>query len=515
MTHQTKSKEGNRIVELMYEAIQETLKKHMPGNQPLVMDPVGPRLPIYRKMTNPLPSRSRRPETITVIHLQKHRLIKSFQDILREAIDKVLQDACVSSWTSTVLAFSVVSQCRLAGRLLEQLGCKNKGIINIEKIPSNFDTTAAQCFASIQQSQLPITEYITVATESLRQKMNTCTRQKDTMKLRFVLTDSTICVEWLTDDGKVVKKELFRDFIYSIMGSISKKLSVYINHLKTAQTSHNKIGETVLREVSPKLFDTVHHACQEKRYVGIHLHTSKDRRGIPLDVWLYLNPTLQALKSSMGNFTLSLHWLHHDFILGAMGNCTLSVHRPHRDFILGAKDGSRYYFPPCLLTARVTYSYNRYQVLAPTVRQPCGGYNWNHPYTGPLGNDPFFCATLNGNERDVMYEPSDEALKLFPELANRTYQARENNLCLPDQSRETTKLQSHLHKENAGLHTLDVLGVITALHQLARVGLTRGHQNNTSGPRSHLAPDSMPYPLRGRQVYGRLAKRVFVYNPVW
>lgn len=514
MANQIKSKEDNKIVELIYEAIQETLKKHMPGNQPLIMDPVGPRLPIYRKMTNSLPSRSRRLATIKVIHLQKHRLVKPFQEILREAIQKVLQDAHVSSWPSTVLTFSVVSQCRLAGRLLEQLGCTNKGMINREKIPSDFDTTTAQCFDSIQQSQLPITEFITVMTDSLWQKMNTCTQERDTMKLRFVLLNSTIWVEWLTDDGKVVQKELFRDFIYSILEPISKKLGVYINRLKTAQTSHNKIGMTVLREVSPKLFDAVHHACQEKRYVGIHLHTFKDRRGTPLDVWLYLNPTLQTLTSGMGNFTLSLHRLHHDFILGTMGNCTLSVHRPHRDFILGAKDGSRYYFPPCLLTARLTYSYNRYQILVPTVRQPCGGYNWDHPYTGPLGYDPFFNAILNGNEADVMYEPCEEALKLFPELANRMKQAKERDLCLPDQYLEIKNLQSHLHKGNAGLDTLDVLEVITALHRLARVGLTRGHQNNTSGPRVHLAPGSMPYPLRGRQVYDRLAKRVFVYNTV-
>jgi len=496
MAHQIKSKEDNRIVESMYEAIQETLRKHMPRNQPLVMNPVGPRLPIYREMPNLLPPEPRRLAAIRVIHLQKHRMVMTFEGILRETTQKVLQGACVSSWPSTVLAFSAVSQCRLAGRLLEQLGCKNKGMINREKIPSDFDTNAAQCFAGIQQSQLPVTRFISGMAKSLWQKIaaSTANSGQGMMNLRFVNTDDTIWIEWLTADGKVAQKDRLRDFVDSIMGPMAKELGICRDRLQTAQTSHRKIGEKVLREVSPKLADALQLACQENRHVGIHLCTSKDRRGLPLDVWLYMNPTLQALT---------------------FGNCTLSVHRYHRDFILGARDGTRYYFPPCLLTARVNHSYNRYQVMPPTIRQPRGGYKWNHPYTGPLQHDPFTGALLDQDKRDVMCEPSQEALKLFPELANRTNQASENNLCLPDQSREITNLQSHLHKEIAGLYTLDVLEAITALHQLARIGLTRGHQNNTSGPRVHLAPNTMPYPLRGRQVYGRLAKRIFVYNPLW
>ena len=58
--------------------------------------------------------------------------------------------------------------------------------------------------------------------------------------------------------------------------------------------------------------------------------------------------------------------------------------------------------------------------------------------------------------------------------------------------------------------THDVLGLVTGLHDIVRMGLTHGHCGNDATPRAGLG--DMPYQVRGNEPPVWIAHRVFSYD---
>ena len=67
---------------------------------------------------------------------------------------------------------------------------------------------------------------------------------------------------------------------------------------------------------------------------------------------------------------------------------------------------------------------------------------------------------------------------MFPQLRKRTQTAMENNLCLGGQAQTVHSIQQELHSALTACREPDILGAVTALHDIARFGLTCGHQDN-------------------------------------
>lgn len=412
------------------------------------------------------------------------------EQVLREPLMSTLRTYGLLDWGAAHLPVLAVSACRVVGRLLAQLGREDPLAMNLARIPSGFEAILRNSLRRASGSRGPLMDaYAGHFTHALLEGVHGYRNalERNLRLLRLHNEAGTILVDWITADGKSVRHETLHDLLAAVVGPLIADLNRHISHADRTPHQLQHRGIDILTNVCPDLAEAVQLATELSTCVGLRLCTVPLTAGIPLDVWLYVGP--------------------HPGWPGRV--CTLSLHRAHHEFILGARDGQRYYFPPCLLIARLAFSEGRPIITRPTIRQPAGGFAWRHPYTGDLGGDPFEGAELLHAEADVMYGPSRQAIRLFPQLKARTSTAREGNMCLDGQTITMKTVQSRFLDTPAGQG--DVLAGLTALHDIVRLGLTRGHQNNTAGPRVKLGPVSMPYPLRGRKVTGALARRVFVY----
>ena len=412
------------------------------------------------------------------------------EQVLREPLMSTLRTYGLLDWGAARLPVLAVSACRVAGRLLEQLGRDDPGAMDLGRIPSGFEAILRNCLRRASGSRGPVMDaYAGHFTTSLLERVDGYISglERNLRLLRLHSEAGTIVVDWITADGKSVRHETLHDLLEAVVGPLIADLTRHIGRGDRTPHELQQRGIDILTNVCPGLAEAVQLATGLSTCVGLRLCTVPLRAGIPLDVWMYVGP--------------HPGWPGHA--------CTLSLHRAHHEFILGAIDGQRYYFPPCLLIARLAFSEGRPIITRPTVRQPAGGFLWRHPYTGDLGGDPFEGAELLHAEADAMYEPSKQAIRLFPQLKARTSTACEGNMCLDGQTVTMKTVQNRFLETPAGQG--DVLADLTALHDIVRLGLTRGHQNNTAGPRAKLGPVSMPYPIQGRKVTGALARRVFAY----
>ena len=203
-------------------------------------------------------------------------------------------------------------------------------------------------------------------------------------------------------------------------------------------------------------------------------------------------------------------------VLGVEENqgTVISVNRAHSEFVLESSDGSLFYFPPCLIAARVFFAGRRMCLQPPIIRQPVGGYDWIHPYVGDLSSRGQFArARLIGKE-ELGRRPSNEALGYFQGLSRPLCQMCENDICLDGQYAEVALLGKQLGRELTRNDSADLLGIISAIHDIGRRGITLSHQNNHQTPRTGLCAGSMPYPLKRVKRGGQLDRRTFRFTRV-
>jgi hypothetical protein len=304
----------------------------------------------------------------------------------------------------------------------------------------------------------------------------------------FDRRDDGIRVCWSDPEGRILQEEPLQEFI----ASASRNLAAHLAHLAQGPDPRalREKGLSLLRQVSPALAGLVADVGMQGCTVGRRLAVVSARHGMPLHIWLYLSESYPSVGTAA---------------------CILSADRPHGEFILEASDGNLFYFPPCLLSARLVFDGQRVLVEHPRIREPANGYRWGHPYTGDLVRDPFASARVPESAHKALAAPSKWALRTFPTLGTRMPGAGEADLCLEGQSERVQTIAAQLGRDLETGARRALPTAVTALHDLARIGLTTAHQNNASAPRVPLTAERMPYPVPKGVVPDSPHTRVFTY----
>lgn len=419
------------------------------------------------------------------------RRITTLDQLIGGWIEQTLKGCELLDRGMVALPYDALAACRLAGRLEAQVTAKPAAVISADALaPLAVLLRGRPRRDGLERS---IAQRLTLVGDRLRRQAADHGKDhgKNIITLRLRRQAEAVAVEWVGDDGATAHREGLDSFYDRVLAPVIGQVIDKARRRAPGERRKLEEGMETLRGVCPIAAAAVERASRDRKKVGTRLFRAFVRRNMPLDVWLNVNPGLSESR------------------------CMLSVYRAHRDFILGASEGGEFYFPPCLLTARLSFGSGAVRLMPPKVRQPRGGHAWCHPYTGVVGHDPVGGAILieEPHEGDVMYEPSPEALRLFPGLCSRTAKAGETDLCLAGQQQRMQKLQRDLKSNIAARKEIDVLRIVTEVHDIVRLGLTRGHQNNLDRPRVPLTQESMPHRIRGRVTTGLLARRTFPFDP--
>jgi hypothetical protein len=420
------------------------------------------------------------------------RRVSTLSQLIRDATAATLNSISLSSLSTAPVPFLAIRALAMASRLMEQIGLRDPAVPDCSGLPPEFGTVAQDAVGTARSAGALINECVVKIAEAFqRQCVHLVAQGKALTQIRVHMSGTDVQVAGLTASEECLFLMPLQDLVAATVAASSEFFVNEIRRRRLASDGYLGKGMEILSRLCPALANAVYLASQEARPVGLRLCTGHTRRGRPLDVWLYVNSPAGPLQ-----------W-----------GCVLSVNRPHRDFILEAADGGRFYFPPCLLSARFSFLEPLPRAELPVVRQPAGGYAWCHPYTGVLGRGVFAGARLLHDEKTILYAPSDQAVALFPRLQQRIPTPVENDLCLGGQPKTIRAIQERLGIAMRDPAEADVLAAVTAIHDVARHGLTRGHENNMGGSRAPLSPQSMLYPVLGGQTAGSLEKRTYVFTP--
>ncbi len=296
-------------------------------------------------------------------------------------------------------------------------------------------------------------------------------------------TPAGVQVEWLDRLQEVTHSEFLAEFLESAADGV-------VGFSRTG-SSLERDAMQHLESASPLLASAVSQSLQSGKPVTTLVGTYGARQELPMSVWVFVQSNYEDT---------------------GIGRVFLSAHRNHDEFILEGLRGDRYYFPPCLLGARLSFSgFDSPRVYEPLVIQPSGGYRWNHPYSGCLHGDAF-AATGSPICDPAMGTASDQAKRLFPGLASRVSHTQSRDICLEGVWLHLETVRTTFHSTISPIFRPDVLGLVNSLHDIAKTGLTRAHERNVeSTPRSEMTTESMYCPLNGHRVTGNLARRTFPY----
>ena len=110
---------------------------------------------------------------------------------------------------------------------------------------------------------------------------------------------------------------------------------------------------------------------------------------------------------------------------------------------------------------------------------------------------------------------SREARRIVPGLSqNRVSESNTGCMCLSAQDYQTAEWAKQIRLAEAAGKEPNLFALMEGLWDVIRVGLTRGHQNNSGTPIADLGTLQMPYPIASAEALAgtKLAARVFPYN---
>ncbi len=409
--------------------------------------------------------------------------IGPFQTILSRVLTQVPTLSTAINDSATGLHDWAYIACRFARRLMDQVGASGP-ILSVSwsrpedrVLPGRPVTSGPELVQRCTAAGVQALRKAVVAVYEHTQKKPEMVRFKD--------EPTGLRVSWLDAAGDGFHESTLDAMLQPLCRDVSNLIDEEIELRKKLQ-QNTEASKRKLRDISPAVADAVQVALTQNRPVGVRLCMAHDRKDTPMEAWLYVHPHYPNARTS---------------------SAILSVNRGCEEFILQARDNNKFYFPPCLLTARLAATNGGVRIELPLIRQPAKGFTWVHPFTGALKPGSLAGAITTERDGSALLDPSDEAQRLFPSLASRIAVPCESPMCLHGQPERVQRLQSKLQSELSRGVEPDVLAIVTELHDIIRFGITTGHRDNGSGPRGNL-----PYPLAHRPVTGDLAKRVFSFS---
>jgi hypothetical protein len=397
----------------------------------------------------------------------------------------------LDDWSVATMPYVVSSALSYAGRLMTQLGAS----LQTEYRMPLGRHLGADASVGLSRARELHRKYKNKLAEAMG--AGTRGRRRPAAMLRFSLrAGNRICLEKLDGQGNVLERESLQRFLKKVSLPLLSGIGVELGHLLECKKEYEAATLRGTSLFPGGISEAVIKACTQRSCVHLLLGTARLKSTIPVSIWLYLDPGGRRY--------------------GGSAACALSVHRAHQEFVLqGPPPASQLsYFPPALLVARLVFTADGVSVNPPLVRQPAGGHAWCHPYTGALGAEAFAPTAPEDECEPAQYAPSAAAMKLFPELAARTKTALENDLCLAGQPERVQRLIGPFMRSTYAPESMDVLALVEGLHSIAKLGLTCGHQLNTSTPRARS--EAMLYVLLARDLSitgAPFARRVFPYDP--
>lgn len=396
--------------------------------------------------------------------------------------------------------FMVIEACRHASVLLSQMGAGKEAEVPMELggVPADLDGRFGECMSSAMRMESVIWRLADLCVGALFRIPVPTLFDAPPRFVHFDATGATILVRWIADDpdDTVLWTESLEEFAATVfgVGRCAEELTDAVERSAVNPDRFDRVARAALEAVSPRLTRAVDTALGRGRSVAVRLAEGHvpNRPGIPMSVWLQIDPERVSEER--------------------VPEVTIIVNRGHEEFILEDREASGYYyFPPCVLSAKITVRKGGLAVnYLPTVLVPGGGPFWDHPYTGDLTQSPFTRAeTLDGREKDFAFrQPSKEAMRRFSQFSRRYLSAHERSLCLDGQADLVRRLVHRFGGANG--REPDALRMATGLHDIVRLGITRGHAGNTSTPRTYLR--DTPYPAPGSGPPAWLRHRTFRYD---
>jgi len=401
-------------------------------------------------------------------------------------------------WAGTLLPFLTAMAGDWAARLTEQMGCSSTLSAPSDTFGPRFQSQYNACLKETQRTQRIVRQVGDSLLQCMRCPPDGCSQSDLAAMLRLETNGGVVEVSWLAPEGGELCREPLDRLVERICSSSGLlRLLDEAKSVQARQEEHWAAGNEQLQATCPELAEAVEHAAETNRSVG-HWVASTKVRGLPADVYLFIDPVTEG---------------------GRTPRVTLSAQRAHEEFILGNARGSLFYFPPIQLVARIDFTAVSppWCVVRPRVRMPRNGPPWRHPYTGSLSVDPFFRAELlSAGEREAMVPASEQARRLLPSLAQNGFpeHAGVGDLCLRGQDVRMRRLVERTVRIGPFRRELNLSALVEGLWEIARIGLTSAHQNNTHMPRLSLTSGNMCHPISSRAALKDtpLRRRVFPYN---
>ena len=396
-------------------------------------------------------------------------------------------------WGQTLMVFAAVRATLDAELLLRQLGSRDAAKYHRSRLPADFEKQNAVCvndaYTCLSLREAPKDLYAALIGP-------TASGGEQPAILSFALTRGEICVTRLSSDGRALSSQSFDSFFSSACSSLVEKATGQITDLLRKEKECRKAALRMLQKINRRVAWAACRCMEGSNTIGLRLGRGKLPRGTPVEAWLTLDGGVPFRSSDKTRAVLSLRRGHDEFVMERSPS---------------EKGPKWFYIPPCLIVGRLTYSgLGQVEVGRTLVRTPGGSPVFVHPYTGKPGRWQY--ALLIDDEASLCPEPSQEAYKLISNLSSDVSpEAQVGDMCLPGQDELARDQNLRIETACRKGAEPDLLEILSELMNHLRLGLTHGHQVNRRDPRMKLT-DTL-YPLQNWRPSGRLAKRLFPYDP--
>lgn len=422
--------------------------------------------------------------------------ISSVAQLAQQLLYSLLNSRRQAEWTPVKCSLAISRAASLLDRICSELGTTPDFAMDRNAIPRDLERQSAKDQDFInreQQIEIAFVRNIQAAFCKAAHQGSSGNIKDPPGLLVIGHLAGTAHVLEVDGSGHIMDSHLFSNFFQSIVAAEQTRLASLKNSITKIMPERRQHAREMLGNISRTLAKAMDIASFTGRSVMLRAAVGKVNHGVPISIWIAIDDSTTRAESGY--------------------YCTLLVHRAHREFILGASTGSLLYFPPCQLVSAVQFNDGDPTLAFPKVRQPAGafGHTWLHPYTGKLNRKPTPQPVGASVEDPAFYKPSPQAIRLFSRLGNRSDTPYIGDLCLSGQDTAVMSLRARFNAAISGNGGDKLINIITAIHDIARIGLTRAHEQNTATPRARLSSEAMPFPLKEATVTGILARRIFPY----
>lgn len=491
--------------------IAEALTGPIHGQLRAMLDPRPYRTPATRLVLNGAPVLSIQvlralapgPAQTSAAPIMAWRTIAPLQAVFYQMLANTPQVRRCVQMGSSLLPFYAVLAAEWAARLARQMGAQSEIAIDVSRKPPDFESSLSACHAGGAGSSSLLHATAAEMLEALRNPEHpqpSIPSGPPPAKLLVSVVDGALCVRGFSPEDQELWAEPADVLLRRLAACAARFLATHAASEAKRREAHREAGERALQAICPRLARAAALAQGSDHAVGLRVCRGAVR-GMPAEAWVYLDAATEAQEAFQDS-----------------PQVTLEVRRAHEEFILGNSGNQLFYYPPCQLVARVVFSPQDpglWHVERPRVRAPQGSAQWVHPYVGPLQETRLSRALVLGDSRDDCSMPaSPEGAAIVPAVVPHARLGVENDMCLTDQDAVVDAADNALRSAVAAGAEPDILRWVRELWDVARLGLTRGHQGNNRTPRASLCPGVGRYLVADPSLLGpRLASRIFPYEP--